>query len=150
MKGCFIFAPLAAALFCTTSARAELSEETLAQRCLTSLINTWQDRALYRKAWWWNGMTKTSANSISRPSSPRSSIIQCAKTLRCFACWKTINRYMSGQERRLPPARKQGWRYADTTQINAKASPNRRSSRAARSLQNRSRAIFAISKRPAM
>lgn len=49
MKGCFIFAPLAAALFCTTSARAELSEETLAQRCLTSLINTWQDHAYMQK-----------------------------------------------------------------------------------------------------
>ncbi len=35
-------------------------------------------------------------------------------------------------------------------QINANASPNRRSSRAPRSLQNRSRAILAISKRPAM
>lgn len=36
------------------------------------------------------------------------------------------------------------------SQINANASPNRRSSRALRSLQNRSRAIFAISKRPAI
>ena len=39
---------------------------------------------------------------------------------------------------------------ASEINLYAKASPNRRSSRAWRSLQNRSRAIFAISKRPAI
>ncbi|ELQ5997677.1 hypothetical protein R2203_003867 [Cronobacter dublinensis] len=45
MKGCFIFAPLAAALFFTLPALAQLSEETLAQRCLALLINTSQNHA---------------------------------------------------------------------------------------------------------
>ncbi|CCJ90925.1 hypothetical protein RBA25_003882 [Cronobacter turicensis] len=49
MKGCFIFAPLAAALSFTASAQAQLSEETLAQRCLTSLIGASQDHAFMQQ-----------------------------------------------------------------------------------------------------
>ncbi|NCI15650.1 hypothetical protein EHJ07_03930 [Cronobacter muytjensii] len=51
MKGCFICAPLAAALFFTVPAQAQQSEETLAQRCLASLIDasqnhTWMHQVL--------------------------------------------------------------------------------------------------------
>ncbi|EPE7491819.1 hypothetical protein ACSMAF_003918 [Cronobacter universalis] len=49
MKGCYIFVPLAAAIVCTTSARAALSEETLAQRCLASLISASQDHAFMQQ-----------------------------------------------------------------------------------------------------
>ncbi|ALB61280.1 FIG00554442: hypothetical protein [Cronobacter condimenti 1330] len=45
MKGCLTVAPLAAALFFSFPVQSQLSEETLAQRCLALLINTSQNHA---------------------------------------------------------------------------------------------------------